>query len=125
MKPHFIVCEGDLFDTRKIQWSHVAPLRRDFKKHFAIIDTPSQLKATLRAGPVAWPGCYPLRFICDDGESLCFKCCRSELRQIIPAIVSQSRDSWRVIACDINYDDNDLICSNCNEQIKSAYGDAS
>jgi hypothetical protein len=122
MKPHFIVCEGDLFDTRKIHWSHNAPLRRGFKTHSQVIDAPSQLKAALRAGSCTDVGGYPLYFICDDGESLCFACARKELRHIIPSIANQSRDGWRVVATDINYEDNDLICSNCKGQIESAYG---
>ena len=127
MKPHYFVSssDGHLYDTRAPQWSANAPLRRDYQRHFPQIKTVEQFKATLRAGAYAWPGGYPLYFICDDSAALCFACGRKELRHIAPSIRSKARDGWRVVACDTNYEDSSLYCDNCSSQIESAYGDAS
>jgi len=122
MKPHFMVADGgDLFDTRHIHWSHLAPLRKGFKTHAGQIETVAQLKATLRAGSYTGVGGYPLYLICDDGEALCFECARKNAAQIMPAIADKDRGGWRVVACDVNYEST-IDCSNCNAPIPSAYG---
>jgi len=33
-------------------------------------------------------------------------------------------DDWRLVGVEINYEDTDLYCCHCGEQIESAYGDA-
>lgn len=87
------------------------------------INTTLEFKNALRAGPYAWPGGYPLFFICDDGGTLCCKCAHSEARNIFKSIAGSHRDGWRVVGQDINYEDPDLCCAHCNGQIESAYGD--
>jgi hypothetical protein len=115
--------DGCLYDTRKPDWSKSAPLRRDYCQTFSAIETAAQFKATLRNGAYAWPGGYPMHFICSDGESLCFACGRKELSNIIPAIRDKACDGWRVVATDINYEDSNLDCAHCSQPIESAYGD--
>lgn len=124
MPDHFFVssCDGALHDTRDPNWSR-HPLRKDFRRSFLEIKTCAQFKATLRNGAYAWPGGYPLYFICDDGAALCFACGHKEARNILQSIHWKQRDGWRVVATDINYEDTDLYCDHCSKQIESAYGD--
>jgi hypothetical protein len=100
-------------------------VREVFSRHFREIETGLQLRATLRAGSTTDLGGYPLYFVVDDGEALCFKCVRSELRQITSAIRAGTSDrgGWRVIGCDVNYEDPDLTCAHCNERIRSTYAE--
>jgi hypothetical protein len=124
MKPHFFVSSagGDLFDTRAIHWSHLAPLRKSFRYHSRLIETPAQFKATLRAGSTTDLGGYPLYFVCDDGATLCFKCARIEARTIIADIGTNDMGGWNVVGCEVNYE-SAIQCEHCNESIASAYGD--
>ena len=87
------------------------------------IQTISDFRAAVRHGPYAWPGGYPLYFLCDDGAALCCKCVRKERRNILESVAHHTRDGWRVIGLNINYEDDSLYCDHCSEQIESAYGD--
>jgi len=113
---------GELFDTRLPDWSH-KPLRDNFKRRHRDITSTADLRATLRAGPYAWPGGYPLYFITSDGAALSFEAVRSELRNVLWSMQNRVSDGWRVVACDINYEDGDLRCDHTGKRIPSAYGD--
>jgi len=89
----------------------------------AEIKTIGQFRSAVRNGPFAWPGGYPLYFICDDGGVLCCSCVKAERRNIIESIAHESRDGWRVVGIDINYEDSHLECEHCGEHIESAYAD--
>jgi hypothetical protein len=112
--------------------SHDGALCRDtpaattVREHYArthrTINTGAELRATLRAGSYAWPGGYPLFLLTDDGASLCFACVLAELPNVLRAIRAKVNDGWRVVGCDVNYEDEDNICSHCNARIPSAYG---
>jgi hypothetical protein len=124
MLEHLFVSSGsgNLYDTRNAAWSHLPPLRRGFKRTYAEIHNAAQYKATLRNGSRAWPGGYPLYFVASDGEALCFPCARKEARNVLQSILDQCDDGWRVIACEVNWEDSDLHCAHCSKQIESAYG---
>lgn len=67
----------------------------------------------------AWPGGYPVFYLCADNGILCSACANSaDVREADP-----DDSQWRVEACDINYDDGGLYCDNCDAQIESAYDD--
>lgn len=84
----------------------------------------TQVKERLRSGPYAWPGGYPLYFICDDGAPLCFACVRKNYREIAQAHRSDPRDrQWALAAVDTNWEDPRLVCCHCNQRIESAYGE--
>lgn len=128
MKDHLFVPSGDgeLYDTRVKGWSSKPPLRRNYQCHHSSINSVADFKATLRAGPYAWPGGYQLYFICEDGNSLCFNCARTEARIMMEAINRYkytSDDGWRTVGCDVNWEDNDMICVHCNSRIPPACGD--
>lgn len=91
--------------------------------HHPEIKTGLEYRETLRAGPYAWPGGYPLILVCDDGAALCFDCGRSETRQVIRAIRDKRRDGWRVIGVAIHWEGPDEECAHCGRAIPSAYGD--
>lgn len=115
----FVGSGGDLVRTDG-DWPVV---REKYVYHFNQIDTNHQLKATLRAGPYAWPGGYPLYFHTSDGAALCFKCCREEFRLVTDSVQKRLNDGWQVVGCQINEEDADLTCDHCNEKIESAYGE--
>ena len=83
--------------------------------------TMRDVKETLRAGPYAWPGGYPLYLITADSEPLCFDCALKNFREIWFAM---NRDNcapdWRIVACEINEEDFDLRCSHCEEPIEAS-----
>jgi hypothetical protein len=70
----------------------------------------------------AWPGGYPIMYVCNDGGVLCPTCMNAEREQIEASIAENANDGWNVIASDINYEDPNLFCDNCNKQIECAYG---
>ncbi|HEX8838170.1 MAG TPA: hypothetical protein VF748_14610 [Candidatus Acidoferrum sp.] len=116
----FIASDGCLHDCRHAAWA-ANPLRRDYARHFVNIKTVAQFKSTLRAGPYAWPGGYPLFFIMDHGGDLCFACARKHAKQIMSAVDLHYSDGWRVICCDVNWEEPELTCESCGELIGSAY----
>lgn len=118
----FVASDGDMFDTRVPDWHRKPPLRASYEFAHYRINSPAQYKATLRAGPYAWPGGYPMFLCTDDGAALCWECGRSEARNVISAIADRRRDGWRVIGCDVNYEDDTLVCDHCYSAIGSAYG---
>lgn len=114
-------CEGSLFDTRVPNWS-ANPVRAIYCRTFSRINSTLELRATLRAGAYAWPGGYPMYFIASDGAALSFESVRAEYAQVSRAIREGSRDGWRVIGCEVNYENAELMCEHSGEPIESAYG---
>lgn len=90
--------------------------------HHRKIDSVRDLLETLKAGPYAWPGGYPLYFITHDGDTLSFDGVKD---YGIPESCRDIRDEWfcRIVACDVNWEDPYMICAQTNEPIESAYGD--
>ena len=73
--------------------------------------------------PYAWPGGYPRFFITSDGAALSFDAAMAEKDQIIDAINEQSNCGWRIVACDINWEDAELYCDHTGQRIESAYAE--
>lgn len=117
----FIAPDGDLFDTRKKNWSK-KPLRPKFRYSFSNIRNVNQLKSTLRNGEFAWPGGYPMFFHTSDGAALHFDCVRENLRKVIDSVAKKDNDGWRVVGIEINYE-SELYCDHCGNPIESAYGE--
>jgi hypothetical protein len=117
----FISDTGALFDVRAADWSAGPDLRSDYRRTFAAIDTVGQFKATLRAGEYAWPGGYPMYFITSDGAALSFASARAEYRNVIDSIAHGHDDGWRIVGCQINYEDGEMVCDHSGEPIQSAY----
>jgi hypothetical protein len=66
----------------------------------------------------AWPGGYPLYYLCNDGEALCPSCMNDSSN---PIHFDAPDDGWRIVGCDINWEDESLFCAHCNKQIESVY----
>jgi hypothetical protein len=113
---HLHSFEGSLWDSRTN--TIVRPV---YERHFAAISNSSQLKATLRSGSVTWPGCYPLYFITSDGAALSFETVRREFRSVLSSVKTACSDGWRVVACEVNYDESELRDDHTGELIGAAY----
>ena len=81
-----------------------------------------QFKADLQQ-PYAWPGGYPRFFITSDGAALSFKAAVDNQQQIMDAIVDNDKSGWRVIGCEINWEDANLYCDHTSNRIESAYAE--
>lgn len=81
-----------------------------------------KVKESLANGPYAWPGGYPLYFIAADGEALSFDAVNANLELVLEATGNPGTDKhWEIIACEINWDDEDLYCAHTNKKIECAY----
>ncbi len=120
--PNHLFCSesyGALYDTRIDGWAAQPPLRANFSRHHRKIKTVADLKATLRAGPYAWPGGYPLYFILADGESASFNTVKAEFRHICASYL-EGDSAWQVIGCDVNYE-SVMRCAISGNLIEAAY----
>lgn len=70
----------------------------------------------------AWPGGYPVFYLCQDGGVLCPTCARMAEadRENHPADDPQ----WNIVASDINWEHPLLACDHCYKVIELAYGDS-
>lgn len=116
-------CDGALHDTRIADWHKLPPLRANYMYTRARIRSAADLKATLRAGAYAWPGGYPLYFLTSDGGALSFATVRDNLARVLDSIATGTNDGWRVVACEINWENADLMDDHTGEPIEAAYGD--
>ena len=66
----------------------------------------------------AWPGGYPIYYLCADNGVLCPDCANEH----IDMLSDPDDRQWHVIAADANYEDDSLFCDHCSRQIESAYG---
>jgi hypothetical protein len=73
----------------------------------------------------AWPGGYPIFYLCADGGVLCPVCVNVDMRSVLDAAFVDGDKQWDVVACDVNWEDDTMQCDNCNKFIQSAYGDSS
>ena len=115
-----VASNGDLYDTRATDWASLPPLRVGYERHARNVAVAADVKATLRAGGFAWPGGYPLYFVASDGEAMSFDSVRAELCNVLRAVRERSRDGWRVVGVDVNYEER-LYCAHSGEPIPSAY----
>src|SRR5690554_6407013 len=96
-----------------------------------IIKTVFDFINALEIGPYAWPGMYPLYFITADGAALSWKAAIEEQALIRNSIINHPfygdqwprfTDGWRVVAMEVNYQDDNLYCDHTGKKIESAYG---
>ncbi len=91
--------------------------------HHCKIETPRHFLESLKAGPYAWPGIYPLYFLTSDGEPLSFDAARAEASHVARAIRDGDNSGWRVIALEVNWEDPELFCCHTHKRIESAYAE--
>lgn len=96
------------------------PIRRNYSRHRRTIETVADFKATLRAGPFAWPGGYALYFVTADGAALSFNAAFAEFSIIARAIRNDdTRSGWRVAATACAADDDEpTTCDHTGETIQ-------
>jgi hypothetical protein len=71
--------------------------------------------------PVAsFPGLYPIYYLTKDGGILCPKCVNANLG----LCADENDPQWYVIASDVNWENPELICDNCDCRIESAYAES-
>ncbi len=86
------------------------------------IETVEDFAKAIDAGPYAWPGGYPMYFLTSDGGVLSFDAAKAERELIEQSITDNSRDGWRVVAVEVNWEDDSLTCDHTGQPIESAYG---
>lgn len=106
---------GDLYRGESL-------VRKNYRITHGIIRSVADLKATLRNGPYAWPGGYPLYFVANDGEPLSFDTVKQNYRRCLESKRSRADDGWRVIACGVNWEER-LVDAHSGKRIESAYGE--
>lgn len=90
------------------------------------IQRVDQFNLALSQGGYAWPGGYPLYFVMADGESLAFDVAGLPdvaplIRDAIIAGPHTGNDEWRVIAVEVNWEDDTLTCVHTGRAIECAY----
>lgn len=118
----FITSDGNLFDTSVKHWQFLPPLREKYSVACREINSVSDLKATIRRGSYTEYGSYPLYFITSDGVAVSFESVKQNFKSVVDSIKNQINDGWRVVGCDVNYEDDDLYCNHSGKKIASAYG---
>ena len=88
--------------------------------------TVHEFLESLRQGKYTSVGCYPKFWLASDGGTLSYEACLENVWLIARAIRDRDRpcaDQWRVIACDVNWEDANMYCDHTNERIESAYAE--
>lgn len=88
--------------------------------------TTNEFKAFVRA-PFAFPGGYEIHAVMSDGGCLCHTCAKDNAKLIIADTRSDARSGcghsgWEFYAADINWEDDNLFCDHCGNQLKPEYG---
>ncbi len=110
--------EGTLYRDGK-------PFRANYATGHRRIRSVSDMKSSLRNGPYAWPGGYPILYVTSDGALLCSDCARKNFRNIADDIRSNGSTGWRVEAscieavsaeCAREAGVDTCYCDQCNEE---------
>ena len=73
--------------------------------------------------PYCFPGGYAKVLVMADGEYLCADCAKENFKLIVAATKYGARDGWQALGCDVNWEDPDCYCANCNKHLPCEYGD--
>lgn len=80
-----------------------------------------KLMRDLRSGKYTSIGSYPTFFMTSDGEALSHEAVLANLWQVARSTRDRLRDGWDIIGFDINWEDDELICSHTGKRIECAY----
>ena len=78
---------------------------------------------SLRAGRYTSVGSYPLFWLASGGKTLSHDACKANAGRIARSIRDGSNDGWRVVACDVNWEDASMFCALTGERIESSYAE--
>lgn len=95
---------------------------RERREH-APVGTVAWFLGTLRSGRYTTVGGYPKCWLTSDGAILSHAACLANCGRICRSIRDNNRDGWRVVACDVNWEDPDMRCDDTGERIESAYAE--
>jgi hypothetical protein len=70
----------------------------------------------------AWPGGYPMAYLCADGGTLCPDCANGRNGSEASTAPDAAPD-WRLIDGSVYWEGPPLTCDHCQAAIPSAYGD--
>lgn len=70
----------------------------------------------------AWPGGYPVFYLCDDGGVVCPDCARQAEREELTTD-PVANPGWSLIAAGVNWECSALYCDHCGRRIESAYAE--
>ncbi len=68
----------------------------------------------------AWPGGYPIIYFTADDSVLCPDCANG--RNGSEAAPAHDDKSWRLVACDVHWEGESIVCDHCGAAVESAYG---
>lgn len=91
-----------------------------------IVLLKNKIKETIRQVEqgYAWPGGYPVFAVMKDGSILCPHCVKENRKLIyIDSIGYSYRSGWEIEGSEINWEDIELSCDHCYEEIECAYPD--
>lgn len=71
----------------------------------------------------AWPGGYPLYYIAKDGGTMCPTCVNKEIKLIVDETINDDGKQWQLVGREVNWEDANLTCDNCDKRIPSAYAE--
>lgn len=77
----------------------------------------------------AWPGAYNLRYLMEDGESICAECANGGNGSLATTDKAACEDSngagsgWLIVAQYVNWEGPDDYCAHCGKVMPSEYGD--
>ena len=101
-----------------VRYADCETVRPLFACHRPIITTGAELRASLRAGPVTWPGCYALAYIATDGSTVCPDCVRTELYQCIYSLRNDIHDGWCIAGIMSETEtDSACTCDHCGREV--------
>lgn len=103
----------DLYDVKR----HV-----ETRRQHAALGTVAWFLGTLADGRYA-DGGYPKFWLVSDGETLSYAACLANCGRIARSIRDGSQDGWRVVACDVNWEDPEMLCADTGDRIESAYAE--
>lgn len=119
----FVSSSGDLFDTRKSNWS-ANPLRKGYACTKREIQSGADLRATLRAGASTFPGCYTIALYTQDGELVSINGLLSDRGALYQALYDvRTRQHGRIVGADMYLEGPTIECAYTGAPIESAYGD--
>jgi hypothetical protein len=78
---------------------------------------------SVRGGRYTSLGSYPKFWLTSDGSVLSYQAVRENVGRIARAIRDDTRDGWKVVGCDVNWEDADLFCDDTGQRIESAYAE--
>lgn len=85
--------------------------------------TVRDLVRSLREGRFTSYGCYPRFWLTSEGATVSHAAIMADVWTFARATRDQSKDGFCVVACDVNWEDPNMICDVTGERIESAYAE--